>query len=208
MAKSPKRKLRNLLVDSGFQLKYTGFILLVSLSIFAVLGFMLVREYEASRTLMNEVNPLIEEGSPGLAENQQGEIPAEYMAGFDSIMDEVQERDDHVALWLLLSVGVLVLLLAGAGIWLTHKVAGPLVALTRFMQAVTLGDWQVIRPFRKGDAFKGDLDRQFQQMVQAIQDRARDELVALQRLEEKWPDAPTPEFQQLLKEKRTYLEGS
>ena len=208
MASPPKRKLRNLLVDSGFQLKYTGFILIVSLSIFAVLGFMLVREYEASRTLMNEVNPLIEGDSQDFAERQQGEIPAEYMAGFDSIMDEVQERDDHVALWLLLFVGILVLLLAGAGIWLTHKVAGPLVALTRFMKAVTLGDWQVIRPFRKGDAFKGDLDRQFQQMVQAIQDRARDELVVLQQLEEQWPDAPTPEFQQLIKEKRTYLEGS
>jgi signal transduction histidine kinase len=64
---------------------------------------------------------------------------------------------------------VLVLVLALFGIYVTHKIAGPVYALRQFIHAARSGQWERVRSFRKGDEFTY-LAEEFKEL--AIQIRA------------------------------------
>lgn len=102
-----KRKLRNYLLDIGLQLRYTVFIIAVAVFLTAFLGY---RIYAATQettrivTMTAAVDPSVER-----------ELRAQF------------EANDRVVLWGIVGFGVLlVLTVSAAGIWMTHKIAGPL----------------------------------------------------------------------------------
>ncbi len=102
-----KRKLRNYLLDVGLQLRYTVFIIAVAVFLTAFLGYRIyVATQETTRivTMTAAVDPSVER-----------ELRAQF------------EANDRVVVWGIVGFGVLlVVTVTAAGIWMTHKIAGPL----------------------------------------------------------------------------------
>ena len=102
-----KRKLRNYLLDVGLQLRYTVFITAVAVFLTAFLGHRIyVATQETTRivTMTAAADPSVER-----------ELRTQF------------EANDRVVLWGIVAFGVLlVVTVTAAGIWMTHKIAGPL----------------------------------------------------------------------------------
>ncbi len=102
-----KRKLRNYLLDVGLQLRFTVFIIAIAVFLTAFLGYRIyVATQETTRivTMTAAVDPAAEQ-----------ELRAQFLA------------NDRVVLWGIVGFGVLlVFTVTAAGIWMTHKIAGPL----------------------------------------------------------------------------------
>ena len=102
-----KRKLRNYLLDVGLQLRFTVFIIAIAVFLTAFLGYRIyVATQETTRivTMTAAVDPASEH-----------ELLAQFQA------------NDRVVLWGIVGFGVLlVVTVSVAGIWMTHKIAGPL----------------------------------------------------------------------------------
>jgi len=102
-----KRKLRNYLLDVGLQLRYTVFIIAIAVFLTAFLGY---RIYEATQESSRIVLMT--------ASVEQG-VSQELLTQF--------RTKDRVVLFGIFGFGlVLVMTVTGAGIWMTHKIAGPL----------------------------------------------------------------------------------
>jgi nitrogen fixation/metabolism regulation signal transduction histidine kinase len=88
---------------------------------------------------------------------------------------------DQQSAMLITLIVVLTLLVLGvgcAGIVVTHKVAGPIFKMTKQLEALGKGHWEVPRPLRKGDelvSFFGS----FREMVQRLRDRREHEIELL-----------------------------
>jgi len=218
-AKPYKRSVKNLLIDKRFQLKYTLFVIGVSIAIFIVLGSFYFKERKiASRygwsyyqerqtsTQIMDINSILERHIPG--EDAAGKtapegVDADYAESFnDELVGELESREDEIAeaedlksfdpqaaglgagrdtralVLMTVAVIILVVLLATAGIYLTHRVAGPMFALKLFMNAAKVGNWKGIRPFRKGDEFV-HLSIAFRELTDAIRGRHRDDIDTL-----------------------------
>lgn len=102
-----KRRLRNYLLDTSLQLRYTVFILAVAVFLTAFLGYRIyVATQESTRIVMMTASV-----DPTVAQ----ELESQFRA------------NDRVVLWWIVAFGVvLVVTVTAAGIWMTHKIAGPL----------------------------------------------------------------------------------
>ena len=104
---SRQRKLRNYLLDVGMQLRYTGFIMAVAILLTGVLGYKVYQAtQESSRIVLMTV-----QADPATGAALQAQF----------------EPNDRIVLYGMAGFGlILVLSIFAAGIWITHKVAGPL----------------------------------------------------------------------------------
>jgi hypothetical protein len=149
---SHKRKLRNYLLDVGLQLRYTAFIILVAIFLTSILGYKVYQAtQESSRIVLMTVQ----------ADPVTG---AELLSQF--------QANDRIVLWGMAGFGVvLVLSIAAVGIWMTHKVAGPLHNIG--MTCSNIRDDRlpsVLRQLRKGDELQ-TFYSQFSEMYSALRTR-------------------------------------
>ena len=178
-----KRRVRNMLVDKRFQLKYTALVLVLGLAIFGVLGALYYNERQTSTDLL-DVGKTLEKSIELSAEVGESDYMSESLQELEAEMEpEVETRDARVVYAMLGAVGFLVLFLAGAGIYVTHKMVGPLYAIEMFMRAVQEGRWASIRPLRKGDEFSR-LSEEFMRLADAVRGRHEEDLPALKELVE------------------------
>ena len=147
-----KRKLRNYLLDASLQLRYTVFILAVAVFLTTFLGY---RIYTAAQETTRIVM-MTAAVDPSVAKELQSQFRA----------------NDRMVLWGIVAFGiVLVVSVAAAGIWMTHKIAGPLHNIGSAMARIR--DNKLPANFgklRKGDqlrAFHGA----FREMYDAIRGR-------------------------------------
>jgi hypothetical protein len=128
-----KRKLRNYLLDTSLQLRYTVFILAVAVFLTAFLGYRIyVATQETTRIVMMTASV-----DPSVAQELQSQFRA----------------NDRVVLWWIIAFGmVLVVTVAAAGIWMTHKIAGPLHNIG--LAVVRIRDNKL--PAKSGKLRKGD----------------------------------------------------
>ena len=190
--KNNKRHIKNLLIDPQFQLKYVVLSVLVAVLIFVVLGWLYVAEWEAGNRIMTEINPIVQKAAPAgeaAAELKELEALTEGLPMDDSEAQNLAalEADTAQAMegrgksrlaWLMASVGLLVVFLAGLIILLTHRAAGPVYAIRLFVNAARIGAWNRIRPLRKGDEFNY-LAEDFLALVSEMKARAADEVERL-----------------------------
>jgi nitrogen fixation/metabolism regulation signal transduction histidine kinase len=193
-----KRKLRNYLLDVGLQLRYTVFIIGVAVFLTAVLGHRIyVATQETTRivTMTAAVDPSTEQ-----------ELRSQFRA------------NDRVVVWGIVGFGaLLVLTVAAAGIWMTHKIAGPLhnigSALSRIRDNKLPAD---VSNLRKGDELQA-FHAGFREMYDAIRGRiAKDKDVlsgAIAAIEAQSPRTPELDrtlesLRDLLKEKAQSLDPS
>jgi len=148
-----KRRLRNYLLDVGLQLRYTVFIIAVAVFLTAVLGsriYVAIQETTRIVTLTASVDPSTER-----------ELQQEFQA------------KDRVVLWAVAGFGMLlVLTVTAAGIWMTHKIAGPLHNIGSVFARIR--DNKIpedLRHLRKGDELQA-FHAGFREMYDAIRARA------------------------------------
>jgi methyl-accepting chemotaxis protein len=159
-----KRSVRNLLLDSRFQLKYSGFLVAVAIVISGVMGAVL---YETTLAVVGESSALVEESkkvsevsrmnirdlasdSPELLTEFNREADAH-----DKALGDQQARLIHRQGLMIESLvgglAMMVILIGMLGIYFTHKVAGPIFKMKRLLGEVGAGHLHVDARLRKGD---------------------------------------------------------
>lgn len=151
-ASAPPVVRRNYLVDRGFQLKYAGTLAVAGAAISSIFGvLMILTEMEALRPLYASLSP----------------------AGIATLR--------HVELTQLWMTAITALLMAGSlglfGVLITHRVAGPIYVLGRYVSVLARGRYPIMRPLRRRDELKTFFDR-FREVVESL--RAREEEEARQ----------------------------
>ena len=157
-----KRKLRNYLLDVGLQLRYTAFIIAVAVLLTGVLGYKVYQAtQESSRIVLMTVQ-------------------ADPVTG--AALQAQFEPNDRIVIYGMVGFGViLVLSIAAAGIWITHKVAGPLHNIS--MTCGRIRDDQlppVLRQLRKGDELQS-FYAQFSDMYAALRTRVVGDVTVLDK---------------------------
>jgi methyl-accepting chemotaxis protein len=172
-----KRRMRNYLLDSRFQLKYAGFLVLVALVISGVMGAVL---YQTTGAVVAESSAFVGE-SRKVSEVSRMNVKdlasdsPELMAEFNreaeahdkAIADEqasLLRRQQRMIASLVGGLALMVVLIGLLGIYFTHKVAGPVFKMTRLLKQVGEGDLHVETRLRKGDELKDFFDT-FAKMV-------------------------------------------
>jgi hypothetical protein len=201
-----KRRWRNFLLDTGFQLKLTAYMVGVTLVLSGLLGVFLVR---AARTLMQETAAAVEARSRAAEVSRElsgatlsnellarmddptfeatfrekaRSIDAAYEAERSAIVTQRAEleRQQQLTWWVLggLLTGFTVVVALGT-IVVTHRLAGPLLRIRRMVNEVHDGK---LRPpqygLRDGDELR-ELFDDTRKMVQRLRDLHEEDANAL-----------------------------
>jgi hypothetical protein len=165
-----KRQLKNFLLMPGFQLKYTGFIVVISALLSSGLGFVVYQRtqeaYAQTQTALESAkvaNEKSRESSKMIAMNNDSltEFLEKDDAKYAQTAKEIEQKaaglsaeSTRTLLFLGGFLGLLVLSLAIFGIVFTHRVAGPLFVFNRMFQNISQNNFQWFkRSLRKGDEF-------------------------------------------------------
>jgi nitrogen fixation/metabolism regulation signal transduction histidine kinase len=188
---SYKRSVRNYLLDSRFQLKYTAYLVGVALVISGIMGSAV---YSTTRSMVGESQKVVEQAQKVSEESKKvsevsrmnikdlaGDSP-ELLAEFNKEADahdaeiaaqEKQIADQQAMLLqrqatliysLVGSLALMVVLIGLFGIYFTHKVAGPIYKMKRLLKQVGKGSLRVEARLRKGDELQDFFDV-FSEMV-------------------------------------------
>lgn len=164
MADKKQRRMRNYLLDRRFQLKYTGMVLLVTVSVASGLGYVAYRF------------------SKGQTESLTAHIAAQPDLGADTASDLerfAKQEDRKVRNAIITGVLLLTLALGLTGIIVTHRVVGPAYRMRRLFEHVGEGKFEVTTGIRKGDELQ-ELFHSFAQMVEALRDQRAGEIEQLE----------------------------
>jgi nitrogen fixation/metabolism regulation signal transduction histidine kinase len=202
-----KRSFRNYLLDSRFQLKYTGFLVLVAVLISGVMGSVL---YTTTRKMVEESAKVVDlsrkvsDESKKVSEVSRMNIKdlasdsPDLLAEFNKEADEhdktLAEQQDAIAAnqallitrqkvligSLVGGLALMVALIGVLGIYFTHKVAGPVYKMKRLLRQVGRGNLRVEARLRKGDELQDFFDT-FTQMVAGLRDLEKKQLDELDR---------------------------
>jgi hypothetical protein len=188
-----KRSVRNLLLDSRFQLKYTGFLVLVAIVVSGLLGGFL---YRTSREVIVESQRVVEESrkvsdvvkmsiKDDPIYGQNPELAAAFTQASSDSDKQIEERSkalvrqQQTMLYALISsFAVLVLVIGCFGIWFTHKVAGPVYKMKMLLRQVGDGKLVFHGKLRKGDELQ-DFFEVFANMVDRLRERQAKEVEQL-----------------------------
>ncbi|AKF07065.1 methyl-accepting chemotaxis protein [Sandaracinus amylolyticus] len=156
----PKRRLRNYLLDPGFQLKYTGYVVIVTVLVAGTLGYLAYQQSHAQTEML----------SIGWA--MQGETEA-------FIEQQAAEYDRNLLTAIVGGVLVLTLALAIVGIFITHRVVGPAYKMKLLFQHVADGHLSLKGRLRKGDELQ-DVFLVYEKMIETLRERQREEIGLLE----------------------------
>jgi methyl-accepting chemotaxis protein len=191
-----KRRLRNYLLDAGLQVRYTAFIIAVAVFLTAVLG---AKIYEATRATSQVIM------MTGLVDPA---VTTELQAQF--------QANDRVVLFGIVGFGILLVLsIFGAGIWITHKVAGPLFSISVICGRVRDNKLSPsLRQLRRGDELQ-EFYSSFREMYEALRTRVAADVQtlgnAITALEASGPKSPqvqeaVSELREMRRQKEQSLE--
>lgn len=186
-----KRSVKNLLLDSRFQLKYTGMVVLVAVVVSGVLGAFL---YRTSREVVMESQRVVEESKKvsdvvkmSIKDNY-GDNPelaaafSEESTAADRIEDQQRAlvKQQQVMLYELVSgLTFLVVVIGLCGIWFTHKIAGPIYKMKMLLRQVGDGKLVFQGALRKGDELQSFFEA-FASMVAKLRERQSSEVAQLE----------------------------
>jgi hypothetical protein len=156
-----KRKLRNYLIDWDLQLQYTFVVMVVGLMVTAVLGYQIYKATQDSSKII-WMTGLVDPASAG-------ELQQQFSA------------NDRVVIFGIVGFGlVLAILIALTGIWITHKVAGPLYNIEGICARVRDNKLapSLRQQLRRGDQLK-EFYATFREMYESLRARADRDLTVL-----------------------------
>lgn len=164
MATKKQRKVKNYLLDRRFQLKYTGMVLVVTVMVASVLGYV---AYRFSRGQTEALTAQI------VAQPDLDDRTATDLERF------AQQEDRKIRNAIIAGVLLLTVALGLTGIVVTHRVVGPAYRMRRLFEHVGQGRLEVTTGIRKGDELQ-DLYRSFAQMVESLRDQRAEEIEQLE----------------------------
>ena len=156
-----RRKLRNYLIDWGLQFRYTAVIILVGMVATAVLGYQIFKATQDTSKII-WMTGLVDPASAG-------ELQQQFSA------------NDRVVVFGIIGFGLmLVISTAAAGIWITHKVAGPLYNIEGICARVRDNKLapSLRQQLRKGDELK-EFYATFREMYESLRGRADRDVTVL-----------------------------
>lgn len=163
-----RRRLSNYLLNKRLQLRYVGFVTILSTILSGTLGYLIwQQENQASSQILASVDTLCESGD------------TEACDEFRHDLDENLSRHDTNLVLIMGGVGVgLVVVLFFFMVVMTHKVAGPLYKMSTYFNKMARGKLGPVYPLRKGDMLQDFYDK-FQSMHEAVRGQFQrdDELV-------------------------------
>ena len=164
MGDKKQRKVKNYLLDRRFQLKYTGMVLLVTLAVAGVLGYM-AYDFSKGQT---------EAFTAQLA--AQPDLDPETASDLERF---AKQEDRKVRNAIIGGVLLMALALGITGIMVTHRVVGPAYRMKRLFQHVGEGHLEVTTGIRKGDELQ-ELYHSFAEMVESLRDQRAEDIERLQ----------------------------
>lgn len=232
-----KRSLRNYLLDSRFQLKYAGYLVVTAVVISGVMGSVL---YSTTRSMVAESAKVVDESKKVSEESKKvSEVSRmnvkdlasdspELLAMFNKEADEHDKaiadqqraiaddqamlihRQEVVIASLVSGLALMVVLIGLLGIYFTHKVAGPVYKMKRLLKHVGQGNLRVDARLRKGDELQDFFDA-FTQMVGGLREMEKRQLdvvdKAIDAVEQGDKDAAKKSLARLREEMKGTLEG-
>lgn len=145
-------KRRTYLVDRGFQLKYTAILVVVGAAITGLFGTMMYQAHVAATEMM---------GLP------------------DKFHEIVTKSYDDRLLYMVAAIAVVMTLsLALFGVLITHRVAGPVYIIGRYIKILGEGRFPELRPLRKNDELK-DFFSSFREALENLRSRDAADLASL-----------------------------
>lgn len=188
-----KRSVKNYLIDSRFQLKYTGYILLVTVAVSGVLGGFLWRESqqvvaqgekvaEESRKVSDMMKMQIKNDpvyalDPDLAKSI-GNASGAADADVDKQRQNLVEQQKKMLTALVAGLSLFVVFIGLLGIFITHKVAGPIYKMKMLLKQVGSGKLNFYGKLRKGDELQ-EFFETFATMAEQLKARQADEVKRL-----------------------------
>jgi nitrogen fixation/metabolism regulation signal transduction histidine kinase len=186
------RSVKNYLIDSRFQLKYTGFIVGVSIAICAIMGVFI---NSTSGAVVAESQKVVDE-SKKVSEVVQMTIKDQYSDTPElaaSYAQAASQNDDKIAAQqqqliarqktmltsLVGGLTLMVILIGLLGIYFTHKVAGPIYKMKMLLKQVGDGKLTFRGGLRKGDELQ-DFFEAFSNMVEQLKSRQAGEIKLLE----------------------------
>lgn len=109
---------------------------------------------------------------------KQADLVKAEATNFAAQKEELEKLRNTMLAWVIGSILALVVLVGLAGIYFTHKVAGPIYRMRLLFKEVGAGTFSRQRPLREGDELK-DFYSDFIQMVAQLKERQRQELLRL-----------------------------
>jgi hypothetical protein len=160
-----KRKLSNLLLNRGVQLRVTLYMVVVVALLYVVLG----RLYWASSEEQTRMLTYLQGTQLLLSADDPDQ--AAYLQEASKFL-EGEDRTRVAALFgaLVVLVGLLFL----GGLYLTHRIAGPVYAVSRHLEGLAEGRWRPMRSFRPHDQFTFLKDRLDAVVTRVCSDAERD----------------------------------
>ncbi len=155
----PRRLIRNYLIDSSIQLRFASYLVAVAAAISVGLGYLLWSAYRESSRLVSLGDPRVD----------------------DALAAMLAQEDRARMVWLAAGLAVIVLCLLVFAIVVTHRVAGPTVALSKTCRRVAHGDLSRPRPLRRRDLLV-DLADEMALMVEGLREREEGERAVLAEL--------------------------
>jgi methyl-accepting chemotaxis protein len=156
---SPRRRLRNYLIDSSLQLRFATYLLAVACALSLGLGYLLWNAYRESSRLVALGDPRVDEALAAI----------------------LAREDRQRMVWLAAALAVVVLCLLVFAVVVTHRVAGPALALARICRAVGEGDLSRPRTLRRRDLLVHLAD-EINVMIEGLAGREAAESVTLAEL--------------------------
>jgi methyl-accepting chemotaxis protein len=169
-----KEQRRRVMVDAGFQVKYTLLLVGVAVAVFVVLAVLY-------REVLREEKALLGLQSASVA--SQETIGADDREFNDDLRGRVEMDDQRRILALAVAAAVLVGVLAWIGIHMTFRAAGPALAVSRMLRAMASGDFTTLRRLRDKDHFRF-LEEDLFALRDALRREAEEEVAALNSAEE------------------------
>jgi HAMP domain-containing protein len=146
IARHGKRRVRNYLLDTSLQLRLAAYLIVVAIVLCGALGWLLWNAYA-------ETSRIVALTDPDLAAILAGE-------------------DRTRIVWLAGGLVLVLVVLLGGTLVVTHRIAGPAYALARTCREVAEGKLAAPRPLRSGDLLQ-ELADDVSEMVREL--RAREE---------------------------------
>ncbi len=152
-----RRRLSNYLLNKRLQLRYVGFVTILSALLSGTLGYLIwQQENQASSQILESVDTLCESGD------------AEACADFRKDLDANLSHYDNSLVLIMGGVGIgLGVVLFFFMVVMTHKIAGPLYKVSTYFRRMSRGQLGPVYPLRKGDMLM-EFYEKFQGMHEAV----------------------------------------
>mgnify|MGYP003383666784 CR=1 FL=1 len=182
----PKRRFRNYLLDSRFQLRYTGMVVVVTFVVASLLGGVAYQQSKAQTEMMTI--SLYEAGETG-----------------EFIEAEAQAYDRQFLISIVAGIALMVFALGATGILVTHRVVGPAFKMKSLFRDVADGHLRVRGGLRKGDELQ-DVFLEFERMMNKLRAGKQAEIAKLEAAIAKAKSAGADEVANDLEELRATME--